>query len=276
MGTKETREYYERTQFLYNLLWSKKALSYGFWKPETKSIDDAIENQHQLVRNLLQIKNTDHLLDLGCGTGGCAIRLAQLTGCRVTGITLSEKQIAQANRMAKSTGVEKLVSFQCVNFEQPLPFKNESFTKAYSVEALIYALDKAAVLKEAFRVITPGGLFLVLDGFLRVYPLPQDQMESFQTCITGWSVTNVAEKKQFQTDLKRAGFSLLQWADMTCEVIALSQRIKRRGLFLWPITFLLSEFHIIPKALHQNTLTMIEQRRAFDTFAEYGVVLASR
>lgn len=276
MAANDTRDYYERTQWLYNLLWSKSSLSYGLWEPGTRSVAEAMENQYQYIRTALKVTSDDHLVDLGCGTGGAAIRLAQLTGCRVTGITLSEKQISQAEKMAKASGVDQLVSFQRVDFEQPLPFKDHSFTKAFAVEALCHAADKAAVLTEVFRVIAPEGLFLILDGFLRTGNMPPDQERSYRRCLVGWRVAGLAEKQQFQRDLVAAGFRTVNYQEKSDRVTPASQRIHRWGVFLWPMTALLSAVHIIPLALHANTLAMIEQVKAFSTYAEYGVVLAEK
>lgn len=274
MATSETREYYERTQFLYNWLWSKQALSYGLWARDTRSVAAAIENQFQYVRSLLDVTGDDHLLDLGCGTGGCAIRLAQLTGCRVTGLTLSSRQIAQAKATATAAGVDQRVSFQRVDFERPLPFAEHAFTKAYSVEALCYAVDKTAVLREVFRVVSPRGRLLVLDGFLQTVDLSPDQVRSYQTCLVGWRVPGLAEQSQFTRDVQSAGFESVQRRDATSQVIPASDRIRRIGQWLWPLTWSLSALRIIPQALHENTLTMIEQRRAFGSYAFYGVVTA--
>ncbi len=276
MPSKDTRDYYQRTQWLFNLLWSKQALSYGLWEGGVESIAEAIECQYQFVRTTLNVTSQDHVLDLGSGTGGCAIRLAQLTGCRVTGLTLSEKQIRQANRMAKQAGVEHLVSFQKIDFEQRLPFPNHAFTKAYSIEALCYAVDKMAVLKEVWRVTAPGGAFLTLDGYLTSESMLPDHQRSYNICLAGWKVPNLAVKQQFNQALGRAGFTNITWQNKTDQVIPSSQRIRQIGLWIWPVTHILSLIRIVPRALHDNSLTMIEQAKAFTTFAEYGVVLAQR
>lgn len=276
MAAQETKAYYERTQWLYNLLWSKRALSYGLWEDGTKTVTEAIEHQYQYLRSALNVTRDDHLLDLGCGTGGAAIRLAQLTGCRVTGITLSAKQIRQANQMAKWAGVEQLVSFQKVNFEQRLPYDNGVFTKAYSVEALCYAVDKRAVVQEVSRVLAPSGLFICLDGYLTSESVPLHHQRSYRLCLAGWRVPNLAEKKQFNQALNQVGFRSIQWQNKTSQVMPSSKQIRKIGLTLWPVTRILSLLRLIPYNLHENTVTMIEQAKAFTSYAEYAVVLAGK
>ncbi|KAJ5191384.1 uncharacterized protein N7498_010369 [Penicillium cinerascens] len=68
--------------------------------------------QNRKIRNLLtkaQILSSHHVLDIGCGWGDLAIKAAQITGCRVTGLTLSDKQKELADQRAKDAGVQDRV-----------------------------------------------------------------------------------------------------------------------------------------------------------------------
>ena len=47
-----------------------------------------------------------HVLDIGCGWGTLAIWLVKKTGCKCTGITLSEEQLKYAKRKVKESGLE--------------------------------------------------------------------------------------------------------------------------------------------------------------------------
>ena len=47
-----------------------------------------------------------HVLDIGCGWGTLAIWLVKKTGCKCTGITLSEEQLNYAKRKVKESGLE--------------------------------------------------------------------------------------------------------------------------------------------------------------------------
>ena len=56
------------------------------------------------------------VLDIGCGWGGMALHLAQDWGCRVTGITLSEEQLAEARRRAEAAGLADRVRFELMDY----------------------------------------------------------------------------------------------------------------------------------------------------------------
>jgi cyclopropane-fatty-acyl-phospholipid synthase len=57
-----------------------------------------------------------HVLDIGCGWGGMALTLARDFGARVTGITLSENQLATAQRRAREAGLEDRVTFRLEDY----------------------------------------------------------------------------------------------------------------------------------------------------------------
>lgn len=68
--------------------------------------------QNRKVQNLLrkaQISSSCHVLDVGCGWGDLAIKAAQMTGCRVTGLTLSDKQKSLADQRIKEAGLDDRV-----------------------------------------------------------------------------------------------------------------------------------------------------------------------
>jgi len=63
------------------------------------------------------------ILDIGCGWGGMALFLAREFNARVTGLTLSEEQLAVAKARAKDAGLDHLVDFQLLDYrswQQPV------------------------------------------------------------------------------------------------------------------------------------------------------------
>lgn len=62
------------------------------------------------MMELSGIDENDAVLDAGCGVGGAAIYVSCLKNAHVTGITLSEKQLAFANQLAKEKNVTDKVS----------------------------------------------------------------------------------------------------------------------------------------------------------------------
>ena len=92
-------DYYNATEHSYKDAWdlnNSLAIHYGYWDEKVKTFPESLLRMNEVMMEAAGIKSTDHVLDAGCGVGGSSIFMAKNTGCTVTGITLSEKQIQQA------------------------------------------------------------------------------------------------------------------------------------------------------------------------------------
>jgi ubiquinone/menaquinone biosynthesis C-methylase UbiE len=115
----------------------------------------------------VEVKDTDQVLELGSGLGILAEKISQkLTTGRLTGIEISSEQIAKC-----PPENEKLV-FICGN-AQDLPFNENAFDIIYCRYILEHVPDPLRVLKEAKRVLNPGGKLFIQENailLLRLYP----------------------------------------------------------------------------------------------------------
>lgn len=97
------------------------------------------------------------LLDVGCGTGTFAQEAAR-KGARVTAVDLSPAMVAVARAKAKAAGLA--ADFRVAD-GAALPFTPRSFEQVTAVLVLEFARDPSSVLREAARVLTPGGVLVV-------------------------------------------------------------------------------------------------------------------
>lgn len=126
-----------------------------------------MERGHQ-VRALqaleaMPLKLDEKLLDLGCGNGWASRWLRAKTGRVgfVAGVDASEEMIRLAKQVSSA---RNSVQFRQACFED-LPWSDEFFDHAFSMEALYYALDLEAALKSVARVLRPGGTLTVCTDF---------------------------------------------------------------------------------------------------------------
>jgi SAM-dependent methyltransferase len=106
-----------------------------------------------VVRPLLG-KGAGDLLDLGCGTGGLSIAMAEL-GWTVTGVDLSEDML----RRARERGVDVLLANAT-----DLPFEDASFDAAVSIFTHTDIDDFPAAVREVARVLRAGAGFVYIGA----------------------------------------------------------------------------------------------------------------
>jgi len=116
---------------------------------------------------MIELNPADRILDVGCGTGWLARRLAaQVPRGSVLGVDVSDEMIARARAQSEEV---KNVSYQVAPVER-LPAPARSFHKVVSVESAYYWPDPASGVQEMFRVLRPGGLAWILINYYRDNP----------------------------------------------------------------------------------------------------------
>ncbi|GER41704.1 cyclopropane-fatty-acyl-phospholipid synthase [Striga asiatica] len=83
---------------------------------------------------LARVSKKDHVLEIGCGWGTLAIEVVKRTGCKYTGITLSEEQLKYAEIKVKEVGLQDHIKFHLCDYRQ-LP-KIEKYDRIISCEML--------------------------------------------------------------------------------------------------------------------------------------------
>jgi tocopherol O-methyltransferase len=117
------------------------------------------------VISLGRIKKNSRVLDAGCGVGGASLYISQHTGAEVFGISIVEDQLAVANKIKLKRGL-KNIDFSNQDFTKT-NFKNGYFDVIFGIESVCHAYPKSEFLKEACRVLKPGGELIIIDGYKR-------------------------------------------------------------------------------------------------------------
>jgi 2-polyprenyl-3-methyl-5-hydroxy-6-metoxy-1,4-benzoquinol methylase len=103
------------------------------------------------------------LLDVACGSGGPALRMAAVTGCSVVGIDVHEEAIQTASSMASQRDLAARAQFQVADATRRLPFSEGSFDAITCIDAINHLPDRPGVIAEWARVLKPGGRLLFTD-----------------------------------------------------------------------------------------------------------------
>ncbi|MBC8269669.1 MAG: methyltransferase domain-containing protein [Rhodospirillaceae bacterium] len=151
-----------------------------------------------------------HILDVGCGIGGSTRRLSHETGCRVTGIDLSDEYIDTAVRLTTLLNMQERVKFHAGS-ALALPFDDNWFDGIWSLQMNMNVDDKLSWLGETYRVLKPGGHAVLYEvcGNKNTpphFPVPwaQDSSMSF-----------LVPPQAFRDLLTSTGFEIDVWNDKT-------------------------------------------------------------
>ena len=153
---------------------------------------------------LAELKEGEVVLDLGSGGGIDVLLSARRVGPagKAYGLDMTDDMLALANRNAEEAGV-KNVEFLRGHIEA-IPLPSNSVDVIISNCVINLSGDKQTVLKEAFRVLKPGGRFAVSDVVVQG-DLPADvkqSMELWVGCVAG-----ALSDREFVSLLEGAGFA---------------------------------------------------------------------
>lgn len=114
------------------------------------------------LAQLLSPQAGQRLVDLGCGIGGPARRLAAEHGCEVVGLDLTEVYCRTARELSALVKLAGQNRFVCGDALR-LPFAESSFDIVWTQHAAMNIADKARLYREVARVLKPGGRFGLYD-----------------------------------------------------------------------------------------------------------------
>lgn len=111
--------------------------------------------ESEILLDLLAPQSGEHILDAGCGTG-IFTRDVLMRGCRITGIDLSEKMLAGAQRKLADQPFEPLAGDIT-----RLPFTPGTFDRTFSMTAVEFVADIEKAIHELNRVTRKGGTIVL-------------------------------------------------------------------------------------------------------------------
>lgn len=225
-------DYYNQTLNHYQQHWKldkSKALHYGLWQDHTKNLSEALENTNQKIATLGNIQKEHIVLDAGCGIGGTAMYLASNYKCKVTGITLSEKQLIEGEKHIQANDLNHLVEIQLENYEQT-NFTDNSFDLIYGIESICHSTNKAKFINEAFRILKPKGKLIVLDFFQDKLNLTSRESQIMNNWLKRWAVDSLTCTQKFTEQAGKVGFNVESREDLTTQITPSAKRLYQASI----------------------------------------------
>jgi SAM-dependent methyltransferase len=124
----------------------------------------------------LRLDPTGRVLDIGCGPGGPLSYVLKRTGCSGVGLDLDADAITAGRARARAMGLEKQLTLQQADVNQPLGFADRSFDAAIAVDVVLHLPNRKAVFAEVARLLRPGGRFWFTDAALVMGAVSSDEI----------------------------------------------------------------------------------------------------
>lgn len=180
----------------------------------TKSDEKVAFQYGQLLKFVGDFSPDARILDAGCGAGP-ALRFLQQRGFVPFGSDLVEYPLTQAHRLVPAAPLVRC------NSDNPLPYRDESFDLILMSEVIEHVASPEFTLREAFRVLRPGGAVALTTPNLwdvrrLYYPAlgkiwSGDADATHRTLFNPRTLRTVLTAAGFHRVRVRAGFKPLRW-----------------------------------------------------------------
>lgn len=230
-NTEDIANYYNTTQIHYEQWWDLNnsfSLHYGIWDENTRNFKEALANTNKILIALTELDSSSRVLDAGCGVGGSAVFIHEQSGAKVTGITLSQKQLNSANKLVKERGLNDHVDFKLMDYSQST-FPDETFDVIWACESICHSPEPIKFINEAHRLLKRGGKLIICDFFKTSEDQldPNDWLKKW--CDT-WAVSQLKTSIDFKNKLSESGFSKTNVLDYTTEIGKSARRMYYASL----------------------------------------------
>jgi ubiquinone/menaquinone biosynthesis C-methylase UbiE len=174
----------------------------------------AFERKIAITRS--RMKPTDVVLDIGCGTGSLALRLAP-SAAAVHGLDISDEMIRIARGKAQAEGADN-VTFHVGAFDASFArFGPASLDGVCAYSLLHLVADRPAALDRVYQLLKPGGFFVTSTVCLGESWIPYRPILQAMRWLGKAPRVSILRKRVLEQELLSAGFVALDQPDVGAE-----------------------------------------------------------
>ncbi|MCF7481732.1 cyclopropane-fatty-acyl-phospholipid synthase family protein [Vibrio sp. J1-1] len=157
---KNIHAHYDLGNALYeSFLDSNMLYSSALYRQDNESLEQAQINKMDRLCQQIDLKASDHVIEIGTGWGAMAIYMAEQYGCQVTTTTISEEQHAYTKQQIEKKGLSDKITLLKEDYRN----LTGTYDKLVSIE-MIEAVGKAflpSYIKKCESLLKPGGLMAI-------------------------------------------------------------------------------------------------------------------
>ncbi len=253
LDCEEIRAYYKQSGVGYRWFHSGEGAMHMALNPSGEFSESGYSGQAKEVERRINDR-TSAVLELAAGRGyNLAYLAARRPEIQFAGVDIAQGHIRAArSRLRKLSNVELAVG----DFQR-LPFADSSFGLVYAVEGLCHATDTPRALAEASRVLRPGGVLVVIDGWrtTRFSDIPPLARRAARLTEQAMSVGMPWLLPAWLDQARRLGLEPVDQIDLTSAIMPNLHRLEglARRYFAHPRLARLS-LRLAPKRLLANAI----------------------
>lgn len=155
--------------------WLDKSMTYSsaLYPDGDSTLSEAQKNKNTRILEMLNAKDGDHIVEIGCGWGGFATQAAQAQNLKVHGVTLSKEQLAWGQQSIKDKGLKDLVHLSLTDYRD----LQHNYDGVVSIE-MFEAVGEAhwdTYFTNLKRVLKPGG-----NAVLQVISIEDERFHQYR------------------------------------------------------------------------------------------------
>ncbi|MEO5315939.1 class I SAM-dependent methyltransferase [Pseudarthrobacter sp. CC12] len=210
-------DHYDELDPIYRRVWGEH-VHHGLWTTGRETPAQAVEALVDTVGDRLGIRPGQVCVDIGCGYGSTARRLAVTRGVGVIGVTLSAEQARYAAQHPVP-GVDIRVRDWLDN-----GLADASADAAWAIESSEHMVDKSRFFAEAHRVLAPGGRFVICAWLAETDARGWKVRQLLEPICREGRLPSMGTREEYEAMATDAGFEVTGYEDV-------SRRVART----WPI-----------------------------------------
>jgi len=166
---------------------------------------DSISDIYDWLCSKVQLQPVSTVLDAGCGVGFGSLRIAEIFGCDVTGISLSSQEISQARETTKQQGMDDKVQFLKKSYDDAF---DQQYDLIVAVESLKHSTDLMHTLQNLCTHLRDQGRLVIVEDFYKLTELT----ETARRFAADWKLVDTFRKEDYYKILAEEN---CDWYDFT-------------------------------------------------------------